>query len=382
MGNLQTSQIKNKVYFRCDLTHLSPESTVTFEYIRYAACSINISKKENLIEFELEENAIIENTELKSLVLDGGKDYEISFSGNFDLQSLKLPINFIRVHLNHNGKAGCYLYDEVAYKFMDFNLTPFQKAALYETHHYLVIKPGCYEIWGCYKNGKEIFWSGDDRYKFDEFTREHSEILSQRIIKELKLENQQLKQKLLLFEEKLAKSSIKSVHFETNKPSEDSEEKCLNTPEELSPEDRVLFERFQELDSDGDGFISKEELKVYYEQDLGQKLDETQLKVILHMYDENWDGKITWDEFKRSYDSDNRSEIDDLRAKFRMYDLDGDGYIKKSEIQQVMRAINGEDYCENDVEEMMQTVDTDGDGQISIEEFTKRYQKDQDSFNF
>lgn len=55
---------------------------------------------------------------------------------------------------------------------------------------------------------------------------------------------------------------------------------------------------------------------------------------------------------------------------FKIFDRDGDGLLSAQELKHVL--INmGEKLSDQDVEDMIHEVDSDGDGQITLEEFIK-----------
>merc|ERR1711920_943587 len=60
---------------------------------------------------------------------------------------------------------------------------------------------------------------------------------------------------------------------------------------------------------------------------------------------------------------------DSITAAFCTFDKNGDGYIDKSELKELMQA-DGVSAAVDTAAEIMQQVDKDGDGRISLEEFT------------
>jgi Ca2+-binding EF-hand superfamily protein len=63
------------------------------------------------------------------------------------------------------------------------------------------------------------------------------------------------------------------------------------------------------------------------------------------------------------------SEASDYAATFAMIDLDGDGLITASELQQMMEKL-GADVRPEFAEHAVQVIDTDGDGRVSLAELT------------
>ena len=63
------------------------------------------------------------------------------------------------------------------------------------------------------------------------------------------------------------------------------------------------------------------------------------------------------------------SDANEYAATFAMIDLDGDGLITVSELQQLMETL-GADVREEFARHAIQVIDTDGDGLVSLEELT------------
>ena len=73
------------------------------------------------------------------------------------------------------------------------------------------------------------------------------------------------------------------------------------------------------------------------------------------------------DECNRSYECNRTYE---LKKAFDFYDENGDGYITKLELTNVLTRL-GNDIVDKEVETIIQSVDLDGDGKISYDEFCK-----------
>ena len=55
-----------------------------------------------------------------------------------------------------------------------------------------------------------------------------------------------------------------------------------------------------------------------------------------------------------------------IRAAFRMFDRDKNGYIDYKELKFAMQNL-GEKMCEQEIQDMMKQADVDGDGRINYE---------------
>merc|ERR1711976_383390 len=117
-----------------------------------------------------------------------------------------------------------------------------------------------------------------------------------------------------------------------------------NSCEEIMEEDNLLA-RFEELDINGDGFLTMEEMKAVFEAE-GEKWD-TEDEEIFQQVDENGDGKISikeWiEKFKDKREEEAvkertkhrrekiKSQISILRDDFEKFDKNGDGFLDEDE---------------------------------------------------
>ena len=60
----------------------------------------------------------------------------------------------------------------------------------------------------------------------------------------------------------------------------------------------------------------------------------------------------------------------EIREVFHHFDEDDNGYISGEELRHIMTSL-GERMTDEEVKELIQETDTDGDGRISYEEFVK-----------
>ena len=60
----------------------------------------------------------------------------------------------------------------------------------------------------------------------------------------------------------------------------------------------------------------------------------------------------------------------EIKEAFRVYDMDGNGYISKAELKHVYNNL-GEKLTDEDVDAMIREADIDGEGQVNYEEFVK-----------
>ena len=60
---------------------------------------------------------------------------------------------------------------------------------------------------------------------------------------------------------------------------------------------------------------------------------------------------------------------DALRDVFRRYDTSGDGFLQAGELKFAWQAVTGEEMGESDADALVKSIDTDGNGEIDVDEF-------------
>mmetsp|Transcript_924 Transcript_924/g.1194 ORF Transcript_924/g.1194 Transcript_924/m.1194 type:complete len:128 (+) Transcript_924:2-385(+) len=120
------------------------------------------------------------------------------------------------------------------------------------------------------------------------------------------------------------------------------------------------------FDTNGDGTIEAKELRMVMKQ-LGHNLSNKEVMEMIGSVDDNSDGSIDFDEFVQLMGS--RSDPDqELREAFDVFDTDKNGSISRSELKGLMVKL-GQNLSDAELDAMMTMVDSDGDGEISFEEF-------------
>ncbi|CAH1783491.1 unnamed protein product [Owenia fusiformis] len=135
---------------------------------------------------------------------------------------------------------------------------------------------------------------------------------------------------------------------------------------------REYREAFQLFDKDGNDSISASELGVVMRA-LYQNPTENELQNMLNQVDKDGNGTIEFSEFLNlmvEHRKDGDALREDLREAFRVFDKDGNGLISPDELKHVMTNI-GEKMSQEEVNEMMQEVDLNGDGYVDFEEFVR-----------
>jgi len=144
--------------------------------------------------------------------------------------------------------------------------------------------------------------------------------------------------------------------------------------ERRAKEIKEFKEVFALFDKNSDGTISTVELGGILK-GLHQEFSEKQLEAMIRKVDINGDGQIDFDEFLLMMDGQiganrGKSEVDELADAFRVFDKDGNGEITSDELYAIFQSL-GQNIDRETINLMISTVDTNGDGTISFQEFRK-----------
>ena len=105
---------------------------------------------------------------------------------------------------------------------------------------------------------------------------------------------------------------------------------------------------------------------------LGQNPSFQEINQMIEEVDEDKNGEITFLEFlgllaRRMKEADPE---DELLEAFKVFDRDGNGKISAHELRYVLLK-SGENFTEQDIEDLIHEADVDGDGSIDYQEFVK-----------
>lgn len=124
---------------------------------------------------------------------------------------------------------------------------------------------------------------------------------------------------------------------------------------------------FAEMDTNGDGMLSKQEIRDGYEEHFGVAIDDEELDRMFDAIDADGSGAIDYSEFLMA--TMNEQQLlskEKLKQAFKMFDKDNSGTISREEIKEALGNVD-----EEIAEKIISEVDENDDGEISFEEFEK-----------
>lgn len=174
-------------------------------------------------------------------------------------------------------------------------------------------------------------------------------------------------------------------------------------PRQPSPplDDDPLRRVFQLIDANGDGLVSTDELHQHlHKLDLLDGLHKEQLTCLVQSASENGGSQLQFEDFKFLYDTlcerpeaqngasgdshvldkgSNDRDNDGLPDAFRVFDVDGDGFISVEELRLVLVGM-GFAQCQDLAfcESIVRSVDSNSDGLIDFCEFRRMMMMDSD----
>jgi len=128
---------------------------------------------------------------------------------------------------------------------------------------------------------------------------------------------------------------------------------------------------FAQFDRNGDGRISIDELEAAMRQ-CGKQPSKLEVRMLMNQVDKDKNGVITLDEFMEymSNPPTRRFKEDDLKARFEIFDKDGDGFITRDEMTSIVAELDlGQDFPIEVIDGIFNEADTNDDGMISFDEF-------------
>lgn len=136
---------------------------------------------------------------------------------------------------------------------------------------------------------------------------------------------------------------------------------------------KELKEIFEEFDTNGDGTLSYEEVKAGFEKYYSnQELANNELNEVIKKLDQDQNDCIEYEEFLRNiFNMQILLTKENLQLAFEAFDKDGNGVLTPDEIKDALGVLNDEDEDHENVvlKRILDSMDANGDGSISFDEF-------------
>ena len=136
-----------------------------------------------------------------------------------------------------------------------------------------------------------------------------------------------------------------------------------------------IKEAFDLFDTDGTGKIDAKELKVAMRA-LGFEPKREEIRRIINEIDRSGTGVIEYQEFFElmTFKMSERDPVEEMRKAFRLFLDDDSDRIGLRHLKRVAKEL-GETMTEEELQEMIDEADRDGDGEISEEDFIRIMKK-------
>jgi Ca2+-binding EF-hand superfamily protein len=135
---------------------------------------------------------------------------------------------------------------------------------------------------------------------------------------------------------------------------------------------------FDDDDGIGDGSLHMDELRLALEWLGRAPQSEKEAAVLFESADWNGNGTIEFNEFcALARGEDPHDQMGVLSEVFKVFDIDGSGYIERHELQRVFKRLNTEDFKMSEeernymVDALLAEADVSGDGKIDEAEFVR-----------
>ena len=150
----------------------------------------------------------------------------------------------------------------------------------------------------------------------------------------------------------------------------------VGKPKELTEEQKQeIKEAFDLFDTDGSGSIDAKELKVAMRA-LGFEPKKEEIQKMIQDVDTDGSGQIEWDEFLKMMTTKllNRDPMEEIKKAFKLFDDDNTGKISFKNLKRVAKEL-GEKITDEELQEMIDEADRDGDGEVNEDDFIRIMKK-------
>ncbi|CAH1154111.1 unnamed protein product [Phaedon cochleariae] len=136
----------------------------------------------------------------------------------------------------------------------------------------------------------------------------------------------------------------------------------------------MLKQTFDVFDVDRKGYIDIDMIGTIMDM-LGTHVSTEEIENIIDEIDEDGNGEVSFEEFASMAarflveDEEDTEAIQlELKGAFRLYDRDGNGFITIEVLREILKELD-EHLTEDDLDNMIDEIDTDGSGTVDWEEF-------------
>lgn len=156
--------------------------------------------------------------------------------------------------------------------------------------------------------------------------------------------------------------------------------KTWHTKDALSAKEISAYkDLFNTMDSNKDGFLTKEDLRKGLKEHINYAASEKELDDTMNTLDSDKDGSVGLDEFLDyvAWSKQMRTE-DAIKYAFQTFDTDNDGLINKEELKEALVSLG---YLPNDlvIKQIMLKSDKKSDGSLTLDEFRKIFYEGESS---
>lgn len=131
----------------------------------------------------------------------------------------------------------------------------------------------------------------------------------------------------------------------------------------------ILLRQYIAVTKDADALINREMLGVLMKT-IGKDITDIELDNLIKEVDSDGNGLMDFEEFYEAVKKKPRDSEEKVKEAFNVFDRNETGYIHPEDVRHIFLSL-GENYSLQEVVDMLQLIDTDGDGCINFQEFIK-----------
>eukprot|EP00457_Paulinella_chromatophora_P020612 gb/GEZN01022700.1/.p1 GENE.gb/GEZN01022700.1/~~gb/GEZN01022700.1/.p1 ORF type:complete len:176 (+),score=45.33 gb/GEZN01022700.1/:29-556(+) len=146
-----------------------------------------------------------------------------------------------------------------------------------------------------------------------------------------------------------------------------AQKQCSFSEDEL----KRLFKKFKKLDKDGNGSLSIEEFM-----NIPELEHNPLVRRVVETFDDDKSGEVDFMEFIKALSVFATMEAkleEKFKFTFRIYDVDGDGFISNADLYKVLKAMVGSNLSDTQLQQLVDRTiikgDKDKDGKLNYSEF-------------